>query len=181
MTEGRGHVTLDGSFNALTEAYDARLSVKSLNLRHFMPRDSMKLFSGNVSLRGRGFDILSRKTSMCATANISQFGYGHLNIDNVKVLANLEKGVGHAKLYSDNAVLDGEISLDALVSTKKLQATLSTDLRWADLQMMRVSEKPLVASMCAHVDVSSDLREAHKLQALFNDFTVRTEKSILNI
>ena len=176
MTEGRGHVTLDGSFNALTEAYDARLSVKSLNLRHFMPRDSMKLFSGNVSLRGRGFDILSRKTSMCATANISQFGYGHLNIDNVKVLANLEKGVGHAKLYSDNAVLDGEISLDALVSTKKLQATLSTDLRWADLQMMRVSEKPLVASMCAHVDVSSDLREAHKLQALFNDFTVRTEK-----
>ena len=176
MAEGRGRIALTGSYNASSDAYDATLDVKSLDLRHFMPRDSLNLFSGNVALRGRGFDILSRNTMMQAKANITQFGYGHLNIDNVEAVARLEKGVGHAKLNSDNAILDGEISLDALVSTKKLQATLSTDLRWADLQMMRVSEKPLVASMCAHVDVASDLHEAHKLQALLNDFTVRTAK-----
>ncbi|MGN0282624.1 MAG: translocation/assembly module TamB domain-containing protein [Prevotella sp.] len=176
MTEGRGRVMLNGSYNAVNDAYDAKVDVKSLDLRHFMPHDSLKLFSGNVALRGCGFDILSRNTFMHATANITQFGYGHLNIDNVKAVALLEKGVGHAKLNSDNAILDGEISLDALVSTQKLQATLSTDLRWADLQMMRVSEKTLVASMCAHVDVASDLHESHKLQALFNDFTVRTDK-----
>ena len=176
MSEGKGRITLNGAYNTLSDAYEANLGVKSLDLRHFMPRDSLKSFSGNVAVRGCGFDILSRKTSLHATADISQFGYGHLNIDNVKAVASLQKGVGHVKLNSDNEILDGEISLDALVSTRKLQATLSTDLRWADLQMMRVSEKPLVASMCAHIDVASDLRESHRLQALFNDFTVRTSK-----
>ena len=175
MTEGKGRVSVGGSYNASSDAYSAKLDVKALDLRHFMPRDSLKLFSGDVSVNGQGFAFLSPKTRLKAVANVTQLGYGHLNIDNVKATALLEKGVAHARINSDNEILDGEVSFDAIVSTKKLQATLSTDLRWADLQLMRVAEKPLVASMCAHVDVASDLRQAHKLQALVNDLTVRTE------
>ena len=176
LKEGCGTVKLDGRFIMPTERYSAKIDVSNLDIRHFMPRDSLKLFSGDVKVSGRGFSMLSKSTRLKAEANVRQFGYGHLNVDNVTLSALLEDGVGHARLNSSNALLDGEINFDALVSTKKLQATLSTDVRWADLQLLRVSEKPLAASMCAHIDVASDLHQTHKLQALFNDFTVRTDR-----
>ena len=176
LTEGKGMVKLKGTYDAPAEAYRANLNVNDIDLRHFMPRDSLKLFSGDVALSGRGFDVLSRRTRMEATAKVSRFGYGRIDIDNISLKALLEKGVAHAKLESDNAMLDGEICFDALVSTKKLQATLSTDLHWADMQMMRMSEKPLAVSLCAHVDVASNLKEAHRLEALLNDLTIRTSK-----
>ena len=174
LTEGKGRVNLKARYNAPVESYSAAMSVKALDFRHFMPRDSLKLFSGDVSLSGRGFDFLSKSTRLDAKASISQFGYGHINVDNISAIAVIDKGVAHARIKSDNAMLDGDISFDALMSTKKIQATLSADVHWADLQMLRVSKTPLVTSMCAHIDVASNLRQDHKLQALMNDFTVRT-------
>ena len=176
LREGRGKVKFDGRIIMPTESYSANIDVANLDIRHFMPLDSLKLFSGDVNVSGRGFSMLSKSTRLKAEANVRQFGYGHLNVDNVTLSALLENGVAHARLNSSNALLDGEINFDALVSTRKLQATLSTDIRWADMQLLRVSEKPLTASMCAHVDVASDLHQTHKLQALFNDFTIRTDK-----
>ena len=44
------------------------------------------------------------------------------------------------------------------------------------MQMMRISSKPLAVSLCAHVDMASNLKEAHKLEALLNDLTIRTSK-----
>ena len=178
LREGRGQMKLKGQIDLPTEAYAADIDVRGLDIRHFMPRDSMKTLSAALTVKGRGYDILSPHTRLDAKATLKQFGYGYLNIDNLKAKAKIAGGMAHATVESENALADGTIAFDALMSTKRLQATLSTDLRWIDMQLLRVSEKPLAASMCAHIDIASNLKSDHKLQALLNDFTVRTEKKV---
>ena len=129
LREGRGQMKLKGQIDLPTEAYAADIDVRGLDIRHFMPRDSMKTLSAALTVKGRGYDILSPHTRLDAKATLKQFGYGYLNIDNLKAKAKIAGGMAHATVESENALADGTIAFDALMSTKRLQATLSTDLR----------------------------------------------------
>ena len=174
--EGRGTVTAKGRYNHRSAAYSATAKINNVNVRHFMPKDSIGTVNCNLTMDGRGFNPLHRSTRMTAEAKVNGISYGHLNLKNTTLTARLADGIGHVVLSSDNELLDGTISLDALMSTKRVAATLAADLRWADLYAMRLMEKPFVTSMCAHVDIASDIKQTHSLQALVNDLTLRTDK-----
>lgn len=176
VSEGRGRLAVKGDYHAANDAYQAKVEVKDVNVRHFMPRDSIGLVNASLSARGAGFDFLSRRTRMNAEARLGQLQIGHSDIRDIRLNALLERGNGHVTVEGDNDMIDGTLTLDALMSTRRVDATLGGDIRWADLHMMRLTEQPVVASLCAHVDVRSDLRESHKLQAFVNDMTVRTTK-----
>ena len=176
ITEGKGVVTAKGRYNHRASAYSATAKVNNVNVRHFMPRDSIGTVSCSMKIDGRGFDPLRRSTKMNMEARLDGISYGRWYLNNTTLTASLNDGIGHVVLDSENELLDGTISLDALMSKKRIGATLATDLRWADLYAMRLVEKPLVASMCAHVDIASDLNKTHTLQALMNDLTMRTSK-----
>ena len=176
IAEGRGTVTAQGKYNQRSDAYSAVAKVNNVNVRHFMPRDSIGVVNCQLKVDGRGFDPLRRSTRLNAEAILQGASYGHVNLKNTTLTARIKDGIGHVVLASDNEMLDGTISLDALMSKKRVDATLAADVRWADLYAMRLMKKPFVTSMCAHVDVASDLNNTHSLQALINDLTLRTEK-----
>ena len=176
IAEGRGTVTAQGKYNQRSDAYTAVAKVNNVNVRHFMPRDSIGVVNCQLKVDGRGFDPLRRSTRLNAEAILQGASYGHVNLKNTTLTARIKDGIGHVLLASDNEMLDGTISLDALMSKKRVDATLAADVRWADLYAMRLMKKPFVTSMCAHVDVASDLNNTHSLQALINDLTLRTEK-----
>ena len=176
IAEGRGTVTAKGKYDLRSSAYSATAKIDNVNVRHFMPRDSIGIVNCNLTVDGRGFNPLHRSTRMTAEAKVNGISYGHFNLTNTNLTARLADGIGHVVLSSDNELLDGTISLDALMSTKRVVATLAADVRWADLYAMRLMEKPFVTSMCAHVDVASDIKQTHSLQALVNDLTLRTAK-----
>lgn len=176
IAEGKGVVTAKGRYNHRASSYMATAKVNNVNVRHFMPRDSIGTVSCDMKIDGRGFNPLHRSTKMNMEAKLNGISYGSWYLNNTTLTACLSDGVGHVVLDSNNELLDGTISLDALMSTKRIGATLATDLRWADLYAMRLTEKPFVTSMCAHIDIASDLKKTHTLQALVNDLTMRTSK-----
>ncbi|MGN1228913.1 MAG: translocation/assembly module TamB domain-containing protein [Prevotella sp.] len=176
IAEGRGTVTAKGKYNNRSAAYSATAKINNVNVRHFMPRDSIGTVNCNLTVDGRGFNPLHRSTRMTAEAKVNGIRYGHFNLKNTTLTARIADGVGHVVLVSENELLDGTISIDALMSTKRVLATLAADVRWADLYAMRLMEQPFVTSMCAHVDVASDIKQTHSLQALVNDLTLRTAK-----
>ena len=176
ITEGKGTVTATGKYNHRAAIYNTNIKVNRLNVKHFMPRDSIGTLTCSMKLDGAGFNPLGSKTKMDMTAKLEALRYGHWKLDNSSLRATVKDGRGHVILESDNEILDGTVSVDALLSRKRVDATLSTDLRWADLHAMRLIEKPFVVSMCAHVDVASNLKQSHSLQAILNDLTMRTEK-----
>lgn len=176
LREGRGTVKAKGSFNAANMAYQATVGIRRLDLRHFMPKDSLRTLTAYLDVNGEGTAFLSRRCRMNARAGIDTLIYGSWVLDRVKASADVAKGMAHARLESRNELMDGAIDIDALLSTKRIQATVGTDIGKMDFYRLRIMEKPFIAGMCAHVDVASDMKQYHMIKGYFNDFTIRTEK-----
>ncbi len=171
-----GVVEAVAQYDVSKDAYKADIEVRKLQLNNFLPKDSLYTFSATATVDGEGFDAFSKNARLVANAQITELRYGSWNINNVKADATLRNGVGHAKIVSRNALANGTVSLDALMSHSKVDATFVADLGKADFHTLRITENPLTAGMCAHIDLKSDLAETHSLQGYVNDLTVGTSK-----
>ena len=176
MRQDSGRIALNGLFDMEAQLYEAVLDVDSVNINNFMPNDSLYHFSGNVTAHGKGFDFFDKRTLLTAKAEITQFIYGSWNLNDVKADANVADGRAQVNIVSHNQLADGTVGLDALIDTSRVDATFSTDLRKADFYRLRIVEKPLTTSICAHIDVASDLDQYHKLEGSLSDITLRGEK-----
>ncbi len=171
--EGKGTLKLQGQFNADLMNYDAKVNVSNLNVNHFMPRDSIYTVTADINVKGQGTDFLSPRTRLMADAKIQRLRYGHWNLDNMDVVANVQNGHALADIDSRNPLINGKINVDALLNTKKLNATITTDLNGIDLYKMRLVDKPLAIGLCGHVDVTSDMKMTHYVSGLISDITVK--------
>lgn len=175
--EGRGSVKAKGRFNARNMTYQADLNINQLNIHDFMPKDSIYTLTGQISAKGSGTDVFAKRTTAQAKAVIYSFRYGHWNLDNMKANAVLANGRALADIDSRNQMMDGKIHLDALMSKKKLEATVVTDLQRADLYNMRLMKSPMIAALCGHVDLASNLKDYYRVNGELSDLTVvETEK-----
>ncbi|MBR1687147.1 MAG: translocation/assembly module TamB domain-containing protein [Prevotella sp.] len=170
--EGGGVVKAKGSFNSAAMSYNVDADIRQLNIHHFMPHDSIYTVTAQLKAKGRGVDFLSPRTTLQADATISHLGYGHWNLDHITANAQVRDGKAQATLVSDNPLLRGTINAAALVDTRKLDATVSTDISSADLMQLRVMETPLTIGLCGHFDITSDLNQAHRVEGYINDLTV---------
>ena len=99
-------------------------------------------------------------------------------ISTIWLSPSLDQGTGHLHLNSDNQLLQGSVDAQALMSKTRLAATLGADLSYINMYALGVSEKPLTAGLCAHADMTTNLKYDHRLQATFNDLTIRTPENV---
>ena len=173
VNEGKGTVKAVGSFDTRFMRYDANLSVRDLNIHHFMPRDSIYTVSADITAKGQGTDFLSPRTSLQADGRVHHLRYGSWNLDKITASARLSKGHALIDFVSDNALIKGRVSMDALMDTKRLIANMSTDVDHVDLYRMQVVGAPLTLGLCGSFDVNSDMKLNHYLSGLISDITVR--------
>mgnify|MGYP000410411430 FL=1 len=116
IKEGRGRLALDAFYDLSTEAYRADLSVDSLQLHHFLPKDSLYELTMHAAARGRGVDFLSRRTVADASLRLDALQYGKWHLSGVNLKAGLKSVLASVNLTSDNALLkmqaDGSMRLD---------------------------------------------------------------------
>ena len=177
--EDKGRVKLQGQLNADLMRYDATLHVDQLNVHHFMPRDSIYTVTADVKVQGQGTDFLSPRTQLTADAQIQHLRYGHWNLDNMTAQATIRNGHALVDVLSDNPLVNGRLNVDALLNTKKLNATITADLNTVNLYKMRLVDKPLSLGLCGHVDVTSDMKLTHYVSGLISDITVRDSSKSL--
>ena len=177
--EDKGRVKLQGQLNADLMRYDATLHVDQLNVHHFMPRDSIYTVTADVKVKGQGTDFLSPRTQLTADAQVQHLRYGHWNLDNMTAQATIRNGHALVDVLSDNPLVNGRLNVDALLNTKKLNATITADLNTVNLYKMRLVDKPLSLGLCGHVDVTSDMKLTHYVSGLISDITVRDSSKAL--
>ena len=85
----------------------------------------MGAFTGDIDLKGQGTDFLSPKTNLQAKARIKKFQYGQYNLDGMNATAMVKNGRMKADIDSNNPLLKGQFTGDALTN-KKLILNLST-------------------------------------------------------
>ena len=188
VTEGKGSLKLDakvetklrkdGSFDMNRLAYQAKVQAKNIQAKHFLPKQDLSSFTGTLEAKGMGIDMLSPKTTLNAKAHIAQVHYGKYKLGNVLAVAHVANGKIHADVDSKNQYLKGLVSVDALTNTKTLQATLTADVRDANLYLLKVTQKPMNVQLCGHVDLRSDLKYNHQLWATMGDITLQTPEKV---
>src|SRR5574344_431362 len=176
--EGSGSIKAKAKFDAKAMSYMAAMNINNLQIHDFMPYDSLYAFSGDVNLKGKGTDFLSKASWLNAKAAIKKFQYGHWNVDKVNADATIKNGVAHAYIDSKNPILDGLFTLDALLSKKGVGLTVSSDLRRADLYHLRLVDKPFKTSMCAHLDLTTNLINSYKVSGMISDLTIISDTTV---
>ena len=171
-TEGGGKMKALVAFDSDKMKYSATVDAEAFPLQHFVPNMGLSPLTAHVEADGQGTDFLSPSTQLRARADIRKFHYDQYDLDGMKAEATLSKGRLHANIDSRNGLLDGLISFDALMSTKRLQGTFSCDLARADFYRLQLFDKPLTASGCAHLDIDSDFKEYYKVAGSMDGMTV---------
>ena len=171
--QGKGVVKAKGWFAQNTMSYDADVKISNLNLHHFMPKQQFYEVTASAKAKGYGTDFFKRSTWLEAEAQLEHLRFGNMDVDSVNAFANIRNGHALASINGNNDLLRGEISADALMDTKNIQATLSTDLKQLNLYAMQVVEKPLTVGMCGHIDLASNLEDVYKVSGLIGDIYLR--------
>ncbi len=178
LREDSGRVALHGGIDLGRMAYNAALKIDNLQLRHFLPADSLGRFSAHLTMDGAGTDFLSPRTRLTAQAGIDRLEYGQLNFDKVSLAAHVRDGKGHVDLDSDNGLLQLVSKFDALMTRPSTGLSFSIDLRYADFYAMRLTPKPFATSMCLHLDGSTNFKDTHTVQGGISDLTLLTSDTV---
>lgn len=136
LKEGEGVLDFTADINSTTQAYVADLKIEGLQVDHFLPKDSIYDLTASFAARGRGFDVMSHRSSSTIKASIDQLHYGNYRISGIALTGNLKNAVATAQLISDNALLkmtadatynlshrypDGKVEIDlTYLNTEKL-------------------------------------------------------------
>ncbi len=179
LREADGTVTLKGTVStppAAPVAYDIDATVSRLNLRHFMPNDSLGLLTATVKAKGRGTDLLSNRSQADIKASVHQLQYGHWNLQDITADATLQNGRAIGTLTGHNELFDGRVGFDALLSTKQVEATVTPHIDCADLYALRLADEPLTVGITGNVALHSDLKQNHELSARFSRFYITDDK-----
>ena len=186
VREGQGTIQLKGNatipLNAKGEmvtdlmTYDADIKVSNLNLHHFMPKDSLYTVSTDIKAKGYGTDIFSGRSHLTADATIQQLQYGHLDLKGMTAKAHLQNGRGQATITGHNDLFNGSIGLDAFLSAKQFDGTISADIARADLLKLRLVNDTLAIGLCGHLDITSDMKQTHHVNGYLSDLFIQDEK-----
>lgn len=180
LQEGKGLVKLKAGFDASRMSYQAKLDVDTLQLQHFMPKDSLYDLSLTAEAKGNGTDMLSRYTSMNAQAELKSLRYGEFDLGGINLSALLNQGKGHVAIDSRNPLLKMSSRLDALINRRRTDMTFSIDLHSIDLQALRVTKQPFKAGMCMHLDGSTNLKDAHTMHGEILDIVFAAEDTLFH-
>ncbi len=180
LRESRGVVQLKGAFNQKQMSYRADLSVRDLNLTHFLPKDSLYHLSASAHFQGRGTDPLSRYTSLKGRVSLDSLEYGKLHISGVELNTQLQKGEAVATLNGETPLFKVDTYLKALLSKKEIGAELRMGLERLDLYGLGLSPKPLKTDLVLTVDGQSNLKDKHEVEAQITNLVLSTPDSIYN-
>ena len=184
IAEGKGKLKVNasadlkkkanGDFDMSRLVYQAKIQANNIQAKHFLPKQDLYSFTGNIEASGVGTDFLSSRTRLKARAKVASVHYGKYKIGNLLAVANIANGKIHADVDSKNNYLTGLVSLDALTNSKDIQATVTADVRHADLYRFQLTKVPMQAALCGHIDVNTDLNDNNNIQATIGDITLRT-------
>ena len=176
--KGSATIPLDakGEMNTSQMVYDADVSISNLNLHHFMPNDSLYNISAVMSAKGYGTDFLASQSKLEADISVSQLQFGHWDLRDMTAIVNLQNGHGQFDITGHNDLLDGTIGADMLISDKKIDGTVNIDLAKTDLYEMKLVDKPLAIGMSGTMEVSSDMKQTHRLSGRLGNLYIKDDK-----
>lgn len=143
LKEGLGLVDVNAALNTSTEAYSAELKVDSLQLHHFLPKDSVYELSLSADADGKGLDILSSRAVAKLNLSLDKLHYARYHISDVQLQGALKGAVATARLTSDNALLKMTADAEYNLAHTYPDGKVTMDVTRLNLHELGLLEQPL--------------------------------------
>ena len=174
--EGDGSLTASATYRPREEAYQLVAHIDSLEPIHFMPQDSLYWLSASVEAEGAGTDVFSPDTWTNLTGIISDIRYGNQTLSDVRLDASLRNHFAQVDLKSDYPLAKLDISLNATLLKKNVEAMLIADMQHIDLYGLHLNEKPLSTSFHLFAEASTDLERRYDADISLGNWAITTQK-----
>ncbi|MBO4731057.1 MAG: hypothetical protein J5593_06245, partial [Bacteroidaceae bacterium] len=132
---GKGSLSFTGKFDANSMAYNGRLIARQFPFQNFLPGSGLNTMSGEFNISGKGTDFLSSGTTLNIDANLGNFSYGGLPLDNIRLKAQLNGNNAEGTINADNSWLKANLDFTASQQDGRLSGSL-------DGSIYRLSLKP---------------------------------------
>lgn len=186
--ESDGVINLNAALNSTTEVYNAQLNIDSLQMAHFLPKDSIGRLIADVQVQGRGLDFTSPNSSATASLNLNRLEYARYNLTGVNLTAELRNALISAIFKSENELLnaEGEASY-SMRNTGYTEATANIQIKNINLYELGMIDQPVtrpfelnlqaltkrdsVGLSLTSRDLRIDFRSRTSLERLINEST----------
>lgn len=152
--ESTGVLHLDAGFNTNTEAYTANLRIDSLEINHFLPKDSIYTVAAIAELKGQGVDFMSSRTAATVKATINKLEYGAYQVDHVYLDGSLRNAVASAHIASNNALLVMDGQAEYALNKPYTQAKAVIDVSYLNLRELGLIPDTLKKPLAFHLDAN---------------------------
>lgn len=174
IAEGTGAVNVTAHYDTRKINYAADLIADSLQLSHFMPKDSIDLLTASVHAKGQGTDFFSPATSFSVQGNLNTLQYGNIPLSDIKIDASLLKSKAKLVINSSFEPLRMYINLDGSVQKQKINGVLTVDADNIDLKKLHLSEKDIATSFLFTLGAETDLKKMYRAGGKLNNWKVIT-------
>ena len=180
LLEGEGKLHLSANCNLFNNRYQVLLSADSMNIAHFLPKDSLRYVSADLNIDGQGFDWYDKRTFAEASLILNKLQYAGYDLSGIDFLAKLQKGNLNVSLESKNELLDMNTVLKASLTRKNVNANMLINIAKANLYEMRVVGVPLNVEGAFSLNLLSDYKKNHMFEGALKDVYIKTEKLVYN-
>ena len=104
-----GSITGNANFSAKSESYDLTAVIKSINISKYMPDLGIGKCGGRLTVKGRGYDVLSKSTKIQAELLTNELRYMTYDLAGPSATMTLADGSVKAVLNSQTPILDGVV------------------------------------------------------------------------
>ncbi|MBR6286445.1 MAG: translocation/assembly module TamB domain-containing protein [Bacteroidaceae bacterium] len=175
-----GHAVLTGHYNGAREDYDVNLTVERIQLRDFMPHDTLGAFSGELVASGHGFDFYSPRTTLSAKGGVNRFELGHYNVDNIRFEADYRANNYDVNFISRNDLLMAKATAKGEFRRSRVTTDAQLDVERADMKELRMTEKMLDISLRTHFAGFSDFKDLYSLRGNVSMLQIVTPDLVLS-
>lgn len=180
VTEKEGSIRLSAHYDSRKLNYAANIAADSVQLQHFLPKDSLQYLTASVKANGQGTDFFSAATSAFVEGNISTLQYGNLPISGISLEGSLKNQKATLRLNSTFAPAALHISLDGDIHHTQTQATLTVDAGNIDLHTLHLMNEPFATSFLFSMGVKSDWKKFTKLEGKLSQLKIITPKQTIS-
>ena len=91
--------------------------------------------------------------------------------------ATLKNGHALVNVSGHNALFDGKVAIDALLSSKRIEATVTPEIAHADLFGLKLTNEPITIGIDGDITLKSDMKQSHEVKGLLTNLLIKDKKS----
>ena len=140
----KGRLQVKAHANLRSEAYQVAATAHSFPIASIVKGVAVSPFSGRLRVSGRGFDVLSSRSSLTADARVDRLAYSGYDLSGIQLNGHLQGGRAKASFSVRNSLINADGEGNAVIGKQGYDVALKASLPELDLLKMGVTKDTLL-------------------------------------